>query len=75
VRLAHSFAIENKWVKADCIEATEFPELAGRYRVYAVPKTVVNGDSFIEGALPEQFFVESILKEIGVASADEEETP
>ena len=46
---------------ADCIEATEFPELATEYQVYAVPRTVVNGERFIEGALPEEMFLDSIL--------------
>jgi hypothetical protein len=64
VRLAHRFALENDWVTADCIEATEFPDLAGKYRVYAVPKTVVNEEASIEGALPEQSFLESILQQI-----------
>jgi len=62
VRLAHRFAIENSLIRADCIEATEFPELASKYRVYAVPKTVVNEAAFMEGALPEEFFLDGILK-------------
>jgi hypothetical protein len=45
--------------------------LAGQYRIYAVPKTVINGESFIEGALPESLFLESILKEAGVASEED----
>jgi Thioredoxin domain len=62
VRLAHSFALENDLIQADCIEATEFPDLAARYRVYAVPKTVINGLASIEGALPEEFFLDEVLK-------------
>ena len=68
MRLAHSFAIENDWIKADCIEATEFPDAVAQHRVYAVPKTVINGSSYIEGALPEEFFLDSLLKELGVDS-------
>jgi alkyl hydroperoxide reductase subunit AhpF len=64
-------AIENNLIEADCVEATEFPELADRYRVYAVPKTVVNGESFIEGALPEEFFVDRILEQGGAAAGEE----
>ena len=55
-------------VRADCVEATEFPELASRYGVYAVPKTVINEEFFIEGALPEKFFLEGILKNLGLES-------
>ncbi len=62
MRLAQSLALENALVQADCIEATEFPDLSSRFRVYAVPKTVINGSGSIEGSLPEQFFLEEILK-------------
>jgi Thioredoxin domain len=62
VRLAHQFAMENELIKADCIEATEFPDLAQRYSVYAVPRTVINESAFIEGSMPEDFFLERILK-------------
>jgi hypothetical protein len=61
VRLAQRFALENENIRADCIEATEFPELAGMYRIYAVPKTVINGTASIEGALPEGFFLDKVL--------------
>ncbi len=56
--------MENDLIRADCIESTEFPDLAGRYRVFAVPKTVINASSFIEGALPEKMFLETILKTV-----------
>ena len=61
MRLAQRFALENEHISADCIEATEFPDLAGMYRVYAVPKTVINGAASIEGALPEGFFLDKVL--------------
>ncbi len=62
MRLAHRFAMENDLIAADCIESTEFPDLAEKYGVYAVPKTVINESAFIEGAMPEAFFLDSILK-------------
>ena len=62
MRLAHAFALESDLVQADCIEATEFPDLAARYRVNAVPKTVINGLASIEGSLPEEFFLDEVLK-------------
>ena len=64
MRLAHRFAMENDLVTADCVEATEFPDLAGKYRVYAVPRTVINQGAFVEGALPEEFFLDGILKAV-----------
>ena len=62
MRLACQFAIENDNVRADAIEATEFPEWTARYRVHAVPKTVVNGSFSIEGSLPEEHFLDEILR-------------
>jgi predicted DsbA family dithiol-disulfide isomerase len=56
--------MENELVRADCIEATEFPDLAGRYRVHAVPKTVINRTASVEGALPEEFFLDEILRRL-----------
>jgi hypothetical protein len=64
VRLAHRFALENDLVTADCIEAMEFPDLANRYRVLAVPKTVINETASLEGALSEEFFLDEILKRV-----------
>jgi hypothetical protein len=57
VSLAYRFAMENDLIRADAIEASEFPDLASQYRVYAVPRTVVNHDAFIEGSLPENFLM------------------
>ena len=62
MRLAYQFALESELVRADGIEATEFPDLAGKYRVYAVPKTIVNEGTHIEGAMPEELFLDEILK-------------
>jgi len=62
VRLAHRFAIENELIKADCIESIEFPDLAQKYSVYAVPRTIINESAVIEGSLPENFFLERILE-------------
>ena len=62
MRLAYQFAIENDNVRADAIEATEFPDSTARYRVHAVPKTVVNGSFSIDGSLPEERFLDEILK-------------
>lgn len=43
------------------VEATEFPHLAQRYRVRAVPKIVVNEVIQFEGALPERAFLRQIM--------------
>jgi hypothetical protein len=62
VSLAYQFALENDLVRADAIEASEFPDLAAKYRVLAVPKTIINDGGFIEGSLPEESFLEEVLK-------------
>jgi predicted DsbA family dithiol-disulfide isomerase len=64
VRLAHHLAVASEWIRADCVEATEFPELAQRYMVSAVPKTVVNDRVSFEGAVPEAAFVEAVLRAV-----------
>ena len=48
-------------VTAIAVEATEFPDLARKYGVSAVPKTMVNEAREILGALPEDAFVEQAL--------------
>jgi predicted DsbA family dithiol-disulfide isomerase len=68
VRLAHRFALENDLIQADCIEATEFPDLAAKYRVYAVPRTVINETSAVEGSVPESFLLDAILKALEPAA-------
>jgi glutaredoxin-like protein len=62
--LAHSMALENENIKADMINAQEFPELAQKYNVYAVPKIVINETVQFEGALPEQAFLDKVFESI-----------
>jgi predicted DsbA family dithiol-disulfide isomerase len=54
-------AIENTNITSDMIEVLEFPHLAHRYQVMAVPKIVINDRISFEGALPEALFVEHVL--------------
>jgi glutaredoxin-like protein len=62
VKYAHSAALLNENIYAEMIEATEFPELASRYSVYGVPKTIINEKIEIEGAVPEDFFVSELIR-------------
>jgi glutaredoxin-like protein len=62
VRLGHQFALESPFLKSEMVEATEFPYLAQKYKVFGVPKTVINETIFIEGAVPEETFLEQVLK-------------
>lgn len=61
MRLAHQFTLESDVVTGDAVEATEFPHLAQRYQVRAVPRTIVNETGAIEGGLPEAPFLEAVL--------------
>ena len=51
-------------MRADIVEASEFPDLARQYNVYAVPKTVINETGEIVGALPEPDFVRALVEAI-----------
>jgi len=62
VRVAHQLAIENLNITADMVESIEFPHLANRYSVMAVPKTIINDKIEFLGALPEEKFIEHVLK-------------
>ena len=57
VLLAHKMAMESEWVTADMVEATEFPDLSMKYGVMGVPRTVINENTHVEGAVPEQMLV------------------
>ena len=59
--MAHMFAVENDIIRADVIDANEFPQLAIKYGVMGVPKVVVNDKVEFVGALPEKMFLEHVL--------------
>jgi len=61
VAVAHEMAFANPNITAFAVEATEFPDLARKYAVTGVPKTVVNDSVEILGALPPDAFVEQAL--------------
>jgi predicted DsbA family dithiol-disulfide isomerase len=55
--------MESEFITADMIEATEFPHLVQKYGVSGVPRTVINEDFSVEGAVLE----EKLLSEITTA--------
>ncbi len=59
--LANRMALENPNITAVTVQATEFYDLARKYRVTGVPKTIVNESIEILGALPEPTFVRAVL--------------
>ena len=64
VLLAHQMAMENpRMIRAEGVEATEFPELANRFNVRGVPQTVINsGAGIVVGAVPEQNLLAEIMR-------------
>jgi len=59
--MAHMFALENDLIRADVIDANEFPQLAIKYGIMGVPKIVVNEKVEFVGAVPENMFLEQVL--------------
>ena len=59
--LAYRAALASPHVTAAAVEATEFPALADRHGVLAVPKVVVDEGGGWEGAVPEALFVQRLL--------------
>jgi glutaredoxin-like protein len=64
VTVAHAMAFANPNITAYAVEVTEFPDLARRYHVSGVPKTVVDEEVEILGALPEDDFVAQALSAV-----------
>ena len=63
-------AFASPGITAFAVEATEFPDLARRYQVSAVPKTIVNEEIEILGALPQDAFIAQALAGIAPAVGD-----
>lgn len=64
VHLAHQLAMASDKVKADMVEAIEFPHLSNKYDVMGVPRTVINETEFLEGAAPEAMLMARILESV-----------
>ena len=62
VLIAHNIALANDLIKGEMIEAMEFMELSERYRVEAVPHIIISDVHEFVGALPEDAFVDEIMK-------------
>lgn len=71
-RAAFSMALESHHVRTDVIEVQEFPQLAQKYGVRGVPKTVINESSEIVGMVSEETLLQHVLKEAGITDEDQE---
>jgi glutaredoxin-like protein len=61
-RAAFQMSLVNPRLKAEVIQADEFPALAQRYDVKAVPLTVIEERIAVTGAVPEKGLVEQVVK-------------
>jgi hypothetical protein len=64
-------AFASPQITALAVEATEYPDLARKYRVTGVPKSIVNEKVEILGALPQDLFVDQVLS----ATSEPEQQP
>jgi protein-disulfide isomerase len=57
-------AMENPaMIRAEAVDANEFPELSQKFRVMGVPQTVINsGKGTVVGAYPEAQMLAEIMK-------------
>jgi alkyl hydroperoxide reductase subunit AhpF len=65
VILAHALAMASDRVSADMVEVSEFPQLAVKYQVQGVPRTVINETIVQEGAAPEEMLISKLKRELG----------
>ena len=63
-------AIQSPRVRADVVEVSEFPDLIARYAVRGVPKTIVNDQLFIEGAVPESELLAAVTRATTAAAPE-----
>ncbi len=68
--LAFQMAMASDLVRADMVEVVEFPHLANLYQVMGVPRTVINEEIHIEGAVPEPMLVREMGKLLDGAGND-----
>ena len=64
-RVVCQMAMVNPNIRSEIIEVNEYPELAERYNVTAVPVTVIADKVSIPGMVPEAKLVEEIVKAAG----------
>ncbi len=55
----------NEHITADMIELSEFTHFAVKYNVQTVPKIVINEEHSLTGSVPDNEFIQAILKAIG----------
>ena len=56
--------MQSEKISADGGEVTGFPDLARKYAVYSVPKTVVSESVEFVGAVPESMLLEHVQRAV-----------
>lgn len=69
VVLAQRLALASDNVQADMVEVTEFPHLGQRYEVMGVPRTVINEDTYLEGAAPEAMLLQKLKDAVALSES------
>ena len=60
--LAYQLAIESDLIQAHMVEVGEFRFLEDKYNVMSVPRTVIDENIHIEGAVPEPMLMREFEK-------------
>lgn len=63
-------AMANPNVRAEVVEASEFPDMSRAFGVMGVPKTVINDAAEFVGGVPDELFVNAILEALGKEPVD-----
>ncbi len=65
--LAFQIAIQNEFITAEMVEATEFHELSNQFNISGVPNTIINsGKGELVGAASAQHLIEEIRNSLDV---------
>ena len=72
-RTALAMAMESPRVVADVVEVQEFPHLAQAYGVMGVPKTVINDEVELVGAVAERTLLNGVLRAVGEELSEEDQ--
>jgi hypothetical protein len=59
--VAYDMAIGSDMIRAEIVDAEEFPQMVRRFSVGPLPKTLINYKTEIIGAAPESYVLEKIL--------------
>lgn len=59
-------ALASPHVIADMVDSAEFPDLANKYSVYGVPKSMINGKLEVTGAVPESQLLKLVMEAAGL---------